>query len=305
MAIEVEMRKENKFCGKAVIHDKGIKHVFKNVPYISKYKKCYSCRNTNGECKYYDECVPLRKFDCRKNLNFLQSIYNLLTGIVITYVTLMITFKYNFSIIKGISLFLLFFVAMDISCTVIESFISFTRDKLFYKKLLKRDKKEMARMQKKREEEMQQKKEEEIKKMTETAFGGNVAIAEDFIKSLKKISDENDFGENDLKIEKCVERLEEIIEILKKDSSNYPRVAFLFEVYLPKIYDILMQYVALTDVDCDEEDVKKILTEFIDKFLEFLKSQKIESRLGKDKNQAIIQFRALTKTIESNIEKGE
>ena len=37
---------------------------------------------------------------------------------------------------------------------------------------------------------------------------------------LKKISDENDFGENDLKIEKCVERLEEIIGILKKDSSN-------------------------------------------------------------------------------------
>ena len=228
MAIEVEMRKENKFCGKAVIHDKGIKHVFKNVPYISKYKKCYSCRNTNGECKYYDECVPLRKFDCRKNLNFLQSIYNLLTGIFITYVTLTLAFKYNFSIIKVISIFLLFFVAMDISCTAVESFVSFTRDKLFYKKLLRRDKKEMVRKQKKREEERQQKQTEEIMKMTQTAFGGNISIAEDFVKNLKKISDENDFGENDLKIEKCVERLEEIIKILKKDSSNYPRVAFLF-----------------------------------------------------------------------------
>ena len=282
------------FCQIQVFQDKNNNadkgEIFKDVPYTINQRHC------RQKCKYYGECHPLRKFDCKKKLKFIQFIYVFLTGLIFSLSTIFIFFVYNQTLLKSLAFILLLFVVMDVICCLIEKIISYSRDKLFYRKLVKmKNKKEKI---KQKEEETE--KADEFQKILENTFSGNIVLAEDFVKKLRKVSDEKDFGINDEKIDECVNKLEEIIEILKKDNSNYPRVAFLFEVYLPKIYDILMQYIAFMEADCEEEKVKNILSDFIEKFLEYLKTQKIESRLGKDENQAIIEFKSLAETVQSN-----
>ena len=281
------------------IGDEGI--VFEDVPCIKKFNK----KSKKKKCEWFNlhqcDCKPLRMFDCQKKLETLQTIYIWVTGIIFILSTIFIFFVYDKNILKGFGYMLLIFIAMDIVCCLIEIIIPFLRDKFFYRKLMRiKGKKEKI---KPKEEEFQKTK--KVKKIFETTYSGKVILAEEFVKKIRKVLDENDFGCNNRKIDECVNRLEEIIEILKKDSSNYPRVAFLFEVYLPKFYDILMQYLAFIDADCEKEQVKKILSDFMEKFIEYLKTQKIESRLGKDKNQALIEFQSLAETVQSNLKKGE
>lgn len=293
--IQAEERGKDVFCRVQVFLDKSNdadeREIFEDVPWkIKKYNKC------KKKCKYYMQCEPLRRFDCKKKLKFIQHMYVFLTGIIFGLSTIFVFFVYNQTFLKGLGFMLLLFVVIDVICCLIEKIIPYLRNKLFYRKLVKMKKKREKIKQKEEETE----KADEFQKILESTFSGNIVLAEDFVKKLRKVSDEKDFGINDKKIDECVNKLEEIIEILKKDNSNYPRVAFLFEVYLPKIYDILMQYIAFMEAGCEAEKVRNILSDFIEKFLEYLKTQKIESRLGKDENQAIIEFQSLAETVQSN-----
>lgn len=307
---ETTQKEDGRCYSDIEVFHKNEKKEFKNVPNIKKYSKCYQYKY--GECVYFP-CGALRFFDCQKRLKVLQNICGLVTGIIVGYIAYTIFFLNNVSIFMKLCQFILFLIALDVVFSVIETLIPFLRDKLLYSKLLRKEKIEKKK-EEERQAEIQRKKEEEEEKekqreLAETTFSKNISIAENYVMNFKKILSENDFGENNIKIQKCIERLEEIIEFLKKDNASYPRIAFLFEVYLPKAYEILIQYASLTETesDGDEDECKKVFTEFVDNFLKYLKSQKIEARLGKNKEQVVMQFKTLVKTLEneSNMKKGE
>lgn len=232
-------------------------------------------------------------------------IYNFFTSILVMIGFFQIYGQYKLGFFKGTAVLIIFLVVLDIICTIIEVSVPKIRDKYFYNKLMKRDKRETEKEKKRREEEEIKKAAEELQKMTQTPYYKNVSEAETFVNSLKEISDDNNFGENDQKIEFCVNRLNEIIELLKKNPSYYNRVAFLFEVYLPEFYNVLKQYTDFMEADCEDEELKQILTKSVDKFLKFLNSQKIETRLGTDKKQAKIQFKATAESLGDMVDRGE
>lgn len=277
---------------------------FDDVKNIKKYKKCSS-----SNCKYYRDCSyhdgVVRTFDCQKNKKRVITLYNTITG---AFAAMM--FVYLFSVrqlglFKGMGFLILGLVAMDIVCSLIEVAVPSLRDKRFYSILKSAQKREIAKKQKEQEIEDAKKAAEEFEKMADSPYYQDVVKAETLVKNLKKISDDFNFGQSDEKIDKCVEKITEIIDVLKDDSSGYSRVAFLFEGALEEFYNTLKLYTCFIKADIHEEKNERVLNACVDKFYNYLGDQKIEAIF--DKTSIGIQFRssaeALGKMIDSKGEK--
>lgn len=273
---------------------------FDDVKNIRKYKNC-----SPDTCKHYRQCSfndgVVRTFDCQKNKNRMIAIYNTITGALAAMI-----FAYLFSVkqypfFKGMGLLILALVVLDVICTIIESAVPVLRDKRFYSILRKIEKRKEAKKQKEQEAEEMQKATDEFEKMANSPYYQEVIKAESIAKNLKKLSDEFDFGQSDEKIDKCVKKVTEIIEVLKEDSSGYTRVAFLLEGALEEFYNTMKLYTCFIKANIHEEKNERVLAACVDKFLSFLNEQMTEAIF--DKTSIGIQFRssaeALGKMIDS------
>ena len=273
---------------------------FDDVKNIKKYKNC-----SPDTCKHYRQCSfndgVVRTFDCQKNKNRMIAIYNTITGALAAMI-----FAYLFSVkqypfFKGMGLLILALVVLDVICTIIESAVPVLRDKRFYSILRKIEKRKEAKKQKEQEAEEMQKATEEFEKMANSPYYQEVIKAESIAKNLKKLSDEFDFGQSDEKIDKCVKKVTEIIEVLKEDSSGYTRVAFLLEGALEEFYNTMKLYTCFIKANIHEEKNERVLAACVVKFLSFLNEQMTEAIF--DKTSIGIQFRssaeALGKMIDS------
>ncbi|MBQ2938028.1 MAG: hypothetical protein IJE05_04015 [Clostridia bacterium] len=268
--------------------------------------KGYKCPNNKWHCKFNNPCYAedhIRFFDCRRNALRAILIYNLITSAIVVCIAAIIFFYYDFSWFKGIAFFIVSLVFLDILCTVGEYIVPKIRERLFYNKL-KKAKRKQEKIKEAEEKAQEAKKVmEELQESKRNPNYKSVIEAEAFVNNLKDLSEEYNFGVNEEKIDICVEKLSEIIAVLKKDSSGYIRVAFLFEAYLPEFYNTLRFYADFIKANVVNQEYEDILTKCVDKFLNFLNDQKIEAIF--DKRSIEIQFKSTARTLEKMIDKGE
>lgn len=283
-----------------IVHDVYFdnEECFKEIKNIN---KCNNCSLNN--CKYYPECSEdkgvVRICDCKKNQNKIKLLYNLITGAIVFALTIIIFFIFNYTFLKGSAILIFFLVILDVLCTFVESTTPKFLEVLFYNKL----KSIVKKAEKENEKKEQREKAKEMDKISKNPQYKKVIDAETFVKKLKKFCKENDFGESKKKIEKCIERLTEIIKRLKKDCTSYSRVAFLFEVYLPEFYDALKYYSTFAKAKAVKNEHEEVLKKCVEKFLKFLNSQRIEAVFDKDSTE--IKFKATAETLGKMIDKGE
>lgn len=226
-------------------------------------------------------------------------IYNIVTTAIVSFIFITIFFTYHLVSFKGLGIFIASLVFLDIFCTLIESNLEEIREKLFYKKLKRKSQKEKE----KKIKEEQKKAIKDLEESEKNSDYKSILEAESFVKSLNELSDNYSFGPNNDKINICVEKLSEIIDILKKDSSGYTRVAFLFEAYLPEFYNTLSFYSNFVRADTVKKEHEEILTICVDKFLNFLNNQKIDAIF--DQKSIEIQFKSTAEALGKMIDKGE
>lgn len=292
----MEVLKTNKKKDKLVFTIKIFDEEFKNVEPIKKCQHCShrTCKNSN---------YALRFFDCKKNALVATNIYNIITEIIVLFIAHTIFFYYNFGFFKNVSFFITSLVILDILCTFGEDMVSKIRERHFYNKLKKAKKKKEKIDADNLKEKNQKKVLEEIQENKKSPYYKDVLEAEKFVESLKELVEKYSFGSNEKKINQCVEKLSEIVDILKKDASGYGRVAFLFEAFLPEFYETLSFYSQFVTADVVEEEYENILTHCVDKFLNFLSNQRIEAIF--DQKSIELQFKATAETLMKNIDKGE
>ena len=228
---------------------------FKEVENIKKFKKCQRIK-----CKYYWECQEtggvVRKTDCKKNQSKWKLLYNFLTGGIAFVLTILIFSVLSLKIFNGIGLLTIFLVFLYILCSIFEMLVSKVLEKRFYKKLKrKKNKQEVVELRNYKEDK--------------------IAEVEVFIKELKKFYKNNNFGNNNEKVEKCIQKLWQIVRELKKNNEGYGSVAFLFEVYVPEFYNTLNYYSNLKKSKQVQEKHEEVLKRSVDDFLKFLENQKI------------------------------
>ncbi len=269
---------------------------------ISKYKRCDS-----SNCKYYRKCSyddgVVRTFDCQKNRNRVIALYNIITGVIAAsyFYWLVTTVKPGF--FSGAAYLLLGLLAMDIVCTIIETIVPALRDKRFYRILKRTAKRNEAKQRKEKEVEEAKNAAKEFEKIADSPYYKDVMKANSILTALKNICSEYDFGKNNEKIKKCVEKVSDIINALKEDSSGYVIVAFLFEGSLEEFYNTLKLYTCFIKADIHEEKNERVLTDIVNSFYNYLNNQKVETIL--DKNSIGIQFRSSAETLGKMINSGK
>lgn len=98
--------------------------------------------------------------------------------------------------------------------------------------------------------------------------------------------------------------MEEIIEVLKKDTEEYYPLRHTFKVYFPEFKKATYQFINIAEGNSlDEEstaEYSKLVTEF-NQYLEYIKS-----RINKqDKMSLNIQAKSLVRILEAERKKGE
>lgn len=283
-----------------LVHDVSFNNdiCFKEVENIKKFEKCQ-----RNKCKHYDNCQEgggvVRVFDCQKSQDKVRFLYNIITSSIVFTLIILIFFVFHIKIIKGIGFLIISLVILDMLCSIIEDVVPKISERLFYNKL-KGAKKKKDKSEKIKEEK---KKAEELKKMSNNPQYKKVIEAENFVKELKKFCQNNDLGRNKENINKCIVKLLEIIKELKKDSSAYGRVAFLFESYLPKFYNTLNYYSSFGKANVVEKGHEEILSQCVNKFLKFIESQRVQVVFDKEYTEH--QFKATAEMLGKMIDEGE
>jgi len=142
-----------------------------------------------------------------------------------------------------------------------------------------------------------------MKKASKNPNYKKVLDSEAFIKKVQNLSESYDFGANKTNINVCINKLSEIISILKNDCSGYSRVSFLFEKYLPEFYTTLKYYSNFIIADIVGDEQEKTLTRCVNKFLNFLQSQKVEALF--DRTETETQFKNASENLSQMIDGGE
>lgn len=287
-----------------IIHYVEIKgETFENIPNIA---KCKTCRSNN--CKYYWKCIGdgkgvVRTFDCKKNAVIVNQFYDFVTSTTVVFAAFTFYKTLGLGVLKGTAALIVAIVVLDIFCCIVEHYVEKIREDRFYKKLKKAKKKaeELETQRKAAEEAKKALEEEEANKKDPNRT--KIVHAEEKINTLKALSDAVDFGVCDEKIDFCVQKLYEITERLKEDSSGYKRVAFLLEAYLDEFYEILKYYSEFKNAGALDDEIIQTLTKCVNSFYKFLGNQKIEAFL--DKRSAEIQYKATAETLMKMINDGE
>ncbi len=208
------------------------------------------------------------------------------------------TFFLKNNIIYAITISFVAFIVMDIICSLLESLI----EKVASIRIRKLEEKEKVKKE----------KEEEISKLERLLLEKN-----DYTEEIQWAKEENkNFkqkikkSEDDLpkeiveKLKRACDNMEEIIEVLKKDTEEYYPLRHTFKVYFPEFKKATYQFINIAEGNSlDEEstaEYSKLVTEY-NQYLEYIKS-----RINKqDKMSLNIQAKSLVRILEAERKKGE
>lgn len=285
-----------------ICHDVTIKgKKFRNVPNLSKCEECY-----DSNCKYYWDCIEcndgvVRMFDCKKNVLWINRLWNLLTGALVVFLTISYYKTWNLGFFKGTAALIFTIVFLDIFSCCIEKLAERVRNNYFYRKLLKNQAKEKIEDEKKRVEKEAQKMKQEEKNDLKEPYRAKIREAEIILNQISAISKSLNLSECDKKIQFCVSKSREFIEYLKKDSSFYIRIESLLQVYLPEFYRILALYAEFKKANAVEKTQNEAFNDTVDYFYNFLSKQKIDAVFDKRTNEMKLYVAA--DTLRREIEK--
>lgn len=236
-------------------------------------------------------------------MKILKKIYCLFTSILVFCIVILIFSICKFSIFRGGAILIANLVALDILCTIIESFVSKMSKNFLIHKKKKSEKREIQLERTKQKAIETQKEQEHIERLAKDPNYKKIIDSESFVKKIETLSTSYDFGSNKENIRICISKISEIISILKNDSSGYSRVSFLFESYIPKFYKILEYYSDFIKADIVDIEQEKTLTKCVDKLLNFLHSQRIEAIF--DSKETEIQFKETAENLNQLIDGGK
>lgn len=264
------------------------------------------CSTKTSKPKHCLKCMDygvVRFFDCPHRLNIVIKFYNMFTSIIIFFITRLLLSTPKLNLSRSLSFLIISFAVLDIICTTLETAIPKIRDKRFYNKLKKAEKNKIAKENAERQKLEAQKELEETNKAIQNPNYKNVLDAEKSVKALEKLCNDYDFGCNKEKLNICVKKLFMIIDVLKEDCSGYGRVAYLFDSSLPEFYNSLVLYSNYIKAECIEEDLEIMVSNSIEKFLNFLKKQKVQAIMDKPSVEA--QLKSTLTTLNQIISEGE
>ena len=273
---------------------------FKNIPNLPKCRNC-----TSDMCKYHENCMidnegVVRIFDCKKNVQRANNIWNVVTGSLVIFFAITYYKTLNLGVIKGTAFLILTLVILDIICCIIEKIASIIRDNYFYNKLKNAQVKEKVLEEQKRLAEEAKMMKEQAEEDAKDPNRPKIREAETTLEQIAEISKNINFGECDEKVEFCVQKCREIIEVINKDTSGYIRVEILLQVYLPEFYRILAYYAEFQKAEAVEKAQEEKLNQIVDYFYNFLCKQKVEAIF--DKKATEINFNSAADTLRRAIE---
>lgn len=226
-------------------------------------------------------------------------VFNIITSIIVFLLVTMIFKHSSFGFFKKLGIVIAMIVVLDVLCF----FAEFANE--IYKNLLVKYNAQQSKRRKKKlkEKEESKKKQKEFEEMMSNTYLSELQSARMQVKKLRSISEKNSFKGNKKNINSCLEKLEDILSSLNEDSSGYPRVSVLFEVYLPEIYHTLELYSEMNKAGKIEPQFKEQLTHCLEAFKNFLEKQKVDAVFDKESTQ--IQFKASTQTIMQILERED
>ena len=291
------MKKSNEYHneeGLLVVDITNGKDTFKAVECLGKYQTC-----DRWTCKYYSEChAPVMGLDCIKNSNTAQWIVYIIIGIILAVIT---TWMVSYNIGFGLTLF---WMIVSIAGTeLLVSFFGFLIGVLREASLLEDLKMEAKRKERINKQLEKQRNKQDIEKMAKDPNYKNVLDAESCTQKLEKMINKYDFGSSNKKIKECVKKLNEIVKVLKEDTSGYARVAFLLEAAVPEFYNTLNIYSRFIKAEETTEEYEQILKECVDKFYKYLNMQKKEAILDKETEE--VQFKSMAEALKKMMDEGE
>jgi len=233
----------------------------------------------------------------------LQRIYIIITSFLVMGITILIFSVYHFSTLRSFSFLIISLVILDILCTIFEGITVRLHKKHILNKSKRYEKKIVKSAEHKQKSYEAKKVKEDMKKASKNPNYKKVLDSEAFIKKVQNLSESYDFGANKTNINVCINKLSEIISILKNDCSGYSRVSFLFEKYLPEFYTTLKYYSNFIIADIVGDEQEKTLTRCVNKFLNFLQSQKVEALF--DRTETETQFKNASENLSQMIDGGE
>jgi len=296
MKVDFGYNKNGTYVHTVTFGDRCFENV-ENIPSCS-VDKC-------DDCKYHSECEynkgAVRTFDCLKNAKKVTRLYTLITSIIVMMYFWNIFFVQKLNFFRGMGNFILGLVALDIVCTFIETMIPKIRDKRFFNKLVKLELENNKKAQIEKELAEAKRIEDENEKSKKFPYFKDILKAEFFVKNLKSISDEFDFGSNNGKVSECVNILNQIILALKEEPTSYSTVTFLFDGLIEEFYKALKFYSSLLRAGINEKKDDEILGSCVDKFLMHLKSNKVDTIL--DEKSTKLQFINSAQTVNDLLDK--
>ena len=233
----------------------------------------------------------------------LQRIYVIITSLLVIGITILIFSIYHFTTLQSFAFLIISLVIFDILCTMFESLI-FKLQKKHVINIHKHIEKRLLKSEEHKQKNYEAKKaKEDMQKISKNPDYKKVLDSEDLIKKIQNLSNSYDFGVNKNNINICIDKLSEIISILKDDCSGYTRILFLFEKYLPEFYTTLKYYSNFIIADIVGDEQEKTLTRCVNKFLSFLQSQKVEALF--DRKETETQFMMSSENLSKMIDGGE
>ena len=270
--------------------------IFKGIKAINLNKD--KCRNCYYECE--DEGPRLRYFDCIKNAQKLQDIFNIFTTLIVSCLSYFVFTKLEYNFFTKVAILIISLTGLDVVCCFIEDTIPKIYDWFFVRKLKKKKAKDKKLEQIALKEKQKQKEKVQAEKLANVLNNQSLIFVKAVVQRLRELSDSNHYGENEAKINTCVEKCEAIVQKIQEDSTGYRRVIHVLEENLTEFCGILEIYTTFIKNNEVTQQYETIFIECVDIVLEFLESQKIKAILENDSVQ--IQFQASADTLKKMLE---
>ena len=297
--VKVYENQEGKRVYDVVVEDQKIE----GIPAAINIQKS-NCR----QCKFYQygKCAPnddivVRIFDCQRNVQILQSIYNLITSIIVVIVMYNIFTILQFGLLSELASAIVAFVALDVIFTLIEEVVLKLYEWTYRRKLKNFKAKTEKHLKAVRKTEQKLKKKEEAERLAADPIYQKVLTATTIVQRLKKLSQKYNYGPNEDKVNTCVKKCETILRKLDEDTSQYIRVIYLFEQYLPEFCATLELYGNFIKADVVSKNHEENLTECVDAILKYLESRRVKAMFDTESTE--IQFNASTATLKDMLQR--
>lgn len=265
---------------------------FENIP--APYR--WDCKNCNFRfsCQYRYYNRTIRKYDCMAKQATIYNIFSIFSAIVLLIFSASIW--YTMPWLNALAIIGIGTLIMYIICYIIEDIVSYFWNYTFYNTVKKLDEKNKEIEALNESKKIQEEKE----RIEALPYHKQIENSINLVNNFNCLLKNNDFVSCKKHLNQCKSILNEIITILKENNDYYPRVKSLFEIELPELYNLLVQYSAITNANCVDKEINSILNNTIENFLCYLKDQKTTVILANE-DLAKISFKASSEAINNMI----